>query len=244
MAKFTLLPIIQSIRGKFGNLTFCYYRGKPIVKKTMRKMKNPKPETQALVRRIFSEVAKKWVNLSLIQKAEWDEYAKKFKRNKYTLSYGGIIPGAKGTVVQGKSVFIGVNSKLILSGLQPLEKPVFSATKPLHPVTNLKSYTQYKNGKIKFKIWLPHSPREKCVAQIWIKLLKKGAYSYLTKIVPLSSEPKEVMIEKIRTSQGTEIEFEKLEKAEVKLQMRTVSQNGESSASSALYKLEVYATSI
>ncbi len=241
MAKFTTSGLIFNIRGKLGDLIFSSWNGTPVVRRSPKKVRNPRTKSQIQSRKIFSEVSSGWWKLSLIEKAEWGEYAKKFKKS--PIDNGGIIRIRRGGgAMTGQNAYMRVNALLISVGFKPREKPMLGQTgNPPLLDTDLTTYAQYKN-EIRFKIWLPRTYPCKCVAQIWMRKAKMGADSYVAKITELSTTPTEVVIDKIRIYENKkviDIPFKKLKKCELYLQMRTIAENGEVSMRSTIYRLEV-----
>ncbi len=241
MAKFTTSGLIFNVRGKLGDFVFSSLNGTPVVRRRPKKVRNPRTKSQIQTRKIFSEVSSGWWKLSLIEKAEWCEYAKKFRKSS-TISNGGIIRINRGRVMTGQNAYNRVNILLISVGFKPREKPFFGQIgNPPLLGTDLTTYAQYKN-EIRFKVWLPRTYSCKCVAQIWTKRAKIRAYSYVAKVTELSTIPTEVVIDKIRICENkkvADIPFKELEKCELYLQMRTIAENGEVSMRGTTYRLEV-----
>ena len=243
MAKFKTIGLIHSIRGKLGDIVFSSWKGVLVVKTRTKNRRDPKSKRQLQVRKVFSLLTHKWQELSMPEKALWEEYVKKYKYKKKVARSSGPIRTANRGTMMGINAFFGVNQMLISSGFPPIKIPTLGTIpKPLPPCTDLTPYTLSANGKIEFNIWLSNTYPTPVTAQIWIRRIKHKHYSYIAKIVPLSTTPQLVVLEKIRThykNKIVDLPFKKLEKCELLLQMRTVAQNGEFSIPSAIYKLEV-----
>ena len=246
MAKFTATAIIHSIRGKLGKFVFSSWKGVPKIARTPKKRRSPCTQAQKRVSKAFYETNAKWRELSLVEKALWEEYTKKFRYRKNTVTYGGIIPTRKRTAMMGRNAYIGVNAMLMLAGFKAIKKPPLgNIGKPPPPSSDLIPYSQHKNGELKFKLWLSLHYPEKSVAQIWLRRVKDGTHPFVAEIIELSSTPKEVVISQIKGGERgrriVEVDFKELKKCELDLQMRTIAQNGEFSMSTAVYRLEVIA---
>ena len=243
MAKFTTSGFITSIRGKLGDSVFYSRRGVPGIRAKAKKIKNPRTPLQQKTRRNFAMFTKIWNELTRIEKVLWEEYAKQFKHRKST-SARGLIPHTQKGIMTGQNAFVSVNMTLVLSGFTPIRKPTLGNT-PNPPLLShdLPIHPEFRDGVIKFKIWLPHQYREECNAQIWMKVAKAKEYVYLARVIPISTTPTEVIFQTVRIHDKRRkvIDFpiKKLGKRDVLLQMRILAENGKVSMPSAIYRLEL-----
>ncbi len=240
MAKFATSGIIQTIRGKLGNLIFSSKYGVPMIMQRTTKMRDQKSKQQIEVRNVFSMVLKKWSELSILERNEWEIYAKTIRSKKITTAQAIIKKQNYGTVV-GRDVFSSINQRLILAGFNTIQRPPRNDEKiPPTPCTDLIQYTQYKEGEIKFNIWNRQEYQKKCKTQIWIKL--PNTYPYITEIIDISTTPTEIRIEKVKIHKKKniiEIPMKKMKKGDVRLQMRTIAENGKTSIPTAIYHGEI-----
>lgn len=241
MAKICLAGIIQSIKGSIGNLTFSSTRGIPYIK-LKPKPHNPKTERQKEVRNNFAYIARQWKKLDIKEQSLWEAYANRLKRLNKANS-ASIIPTANRKLFMGVNAFMSVNHLLLSSGFKTLLLPPITDIKPaLPPANDLRTGETYYGAEIKFKIWMPKEMEGNAVAQIWIAKAGSGNMRQLTIVTSISSEPKEVVIEKIRErvkGKVKELQLNKLAPCIFKIQMRTIAQNGRISMPSAIYKVQL-----
>lgn len=243
MAKFTTSGIIQTIRGKVGNLIFSSRYGMPVIRQYRGiKMSDLKTEPQLRVREAFLIFLKKWKELSIMERNEWEIYAKTMRNKKITTAQKIIKKPQYGLVV-GRDIYLSVNEMLTLIGFNPIQRPPRNDEKiPPTPSNDLVQFTQYKEGKIKFNIWNKQEYTHKCKTQIWIKVGIGGEHPYIIKIVDTSTTPVEIRIENIRIHDKKKvilIPIKKMKRCDIKLQMRTIAENGKISIPTAIYHAEI-----
>ncbi len=242
MAKFTTSGFITSIRGKLGDSVFYSWRGVPGIRVKAKKIKNPRTPLQQKTRRNFAMFTKIWNELTRIEKALWEEFAKQFKHRKGTSSRS-LIPHTQKGIMTGQNAFLSVNMTLVLSGFTPIRKPTLNTPNPPLLSHDLPLHPEFRDGVIKFKIWLPHQHREKCNAQIWMKVAKAKEYGYLARVIPISTTPTEVIFSTVRIHDKrrkvVDFPIKKLGKRDVLLQVRTIAENGKVSLPGAIYRLEL-----
>ncbi|MBI4723269.1 MAG: hypothetical protein HY769_09820 [Candidatus Stahlbacteria bacterium] len=253
MAKFRTSGIIQSIRGKVGDMIFSSWKGIPTARTINKRRKRPSTQEEVRVKEHLIILIQRWKKLTLEEKGLWEVYARTLNDRKYTPTTGGIIRNRRKGVMIGVNAFIKINGLKMSVGFPISDKPYLRQSTPVSPPkTNLMNYEKFKNGKIKFETWLPHAYYCKCKAQIWIKAMNGNGYPYMAKVVDIDTNPTEVEIEKIKFTKRKkekekyfkrEKEFKEMEKCEIMIQMRTIAENGKSSMSSALYRVEVYPNS-
>ncbi len=238
MAKYKNSGLVSGISGSAGDYTFFNSRGVPMVKKRVRKEKQPNTWRQKRVQQTVAKLLNEWSKLSFTHWALWEEYAKKFKV-KFKKRQGLIpVTGAR----TGITAYVSVNSLLILCGFDPMEKPpLANLPKPHLPETDLMDLGVYKN-KLEFDVWLPSQYITDCVAQIWIRRIGKRSYPYVRTLAPLSTSKTRVVIDKLRIKENNELiekDLKDIGDFKVLIQMRTIANNGRYSQSSQIYRIEV-----
>ncbi len=240
MGKVILGGLISSIRGRVGDNIFFTRRGRTYVRKRSEVRENTATGKQKEIGAIFSYFKGEWNNLTEIEKALWEEYAKGIRiMSSEVKASGGIIPRRSG-VMGGGQAYLGMNVLLKWSGFEEVRKPPISKNKPPLPKTDIEQYGTYSGGKIKFKVRLSYEYDSPCAVQIWVKGAWRGSASHIA-IVPLpiiGVSPIEVTIEKVR-NKGKELSLREIVPRSVRIQMRTVAQNGLKSMPTAVYRVRV-----
>ncbi len=245
MAKYKTSGLVSEIRGSMGNKTFSYWKGIAVVKKKMNGQKRVNSVDRTKVRRSFAFLAKTWRLMGFREQAAWEVYARQNRRIKRK-SRAGLV-WTVGNWYSGENAFISVNQLLMMSGFPPLFKPLFGKSQPPSPASDLPECSEWV-GNIRFKIWLQKEYKDRCKVQIWIKKVTwPNGGPYIMRIVPISTSPIEIRIDKIRFK-GRKIAYKRktVEKqlseigySKLYLQMRTVAENGKFSVPSAIYTIEL-----
>jgi hypothetical protein len=237
MAKYTPSEFVKQIRGSVGDKTFSNWKGIPVLTKKVNKRKQPNSAIQIKLKETFINLEANWKKLTLQEWASWEQHSKRYTEIKMKRR-SGLIPVIGGKMT-GHNAYISLNLLLIRCGYDPISTPPTKIeSKPPTPNTDLINLGTYKN-EIKFNLWLPYTYNTECVAQIWVRKIGSEAYPYITAIVPISNEPAQIMIDKIRAKKGKPIEFKKMENCRLQIQLRTVAKNGEFSITTPIYTVEV-----
>ena len=238
MGKYVNSGLIQGIRGQVGEYVFSYWKGIPVISKKAVKKRDPRTASQLEVRRIHTELVKRWNDMSFSEWALWGEYAKRYKGVKMRQRQG-LVPCIGGKM-GGNAAYISVNQLLMGCGFKALEKPFFGALKPPLVSADLSQLGVY-SSEIRFNVWLPYSYGCRCVVQVWVERTGKGRYPYLRAVVPVDISKKEVVVDEIRVKEDGKIVEKKIRevgRCKLFLQLRTVAENGEFSMPSQIYKVE------
>ncbi|MCK4307184.1 hypothetical protein KAW50_03035 [candidate division WOR-3 bacterium] len=245
MAKYKTSGLISEIRGSMGDKTFSYWKGVPVVKKKMKKKKWVSSVVRARRKEVFAFLAESWTLMSSKDQALWGIYAKQDRKVKSKSRLGLI--STIGNWYSPRITFMSVNQLLMISGFSPLQRPLFGKLQPPLPATDLPEYSEWDKD-IKFKIWLPRQYKDRCAAQIWIrKASGRGGNPYITKVVPLSTSLAEVKLKEIKfyekkgrlPGKTVKKDLSEMGYCKLKLQMRTVAENGRFSMPSGIYKIEL-----
>ncbi|MCK4306802.1 hypothetical protein KAW50_01090 [candidate division WOR-3 bacterium] len=157
---------------------------------------------------------------------------------------GGLIENNKPQYVTGIAAYNGINMLLYVCDLQERRVPPLSKNKPPTTNTNLGEVKTKisTDGKIRFKIWLPYEYPEKCISQIWMMKASKGCRPYLALTSVVSTTPKEITIETVRgriKGKTRDVKLTQATPGAVKLQMRTIAENGLTSMPSAVHRIRL-----
>ena len=244
MAKYKTSSLIGEIRGSIGDKTFCHWHGIPVIRKKIQNGNGSNSVAITKTREIFRFLNNRWTLISFKEQELWEFYAKRNRRIKSKKLSG--LMCAIGNWYTGKIAFMSVNQLLMMSGFPPLQKPLLGRSQPPLPVTNLPEYSEWVK-EIRFKIWLPVEYKDRCVVQVWIqKLSLPRGWPYIMKVVPVSTSPTEIKIERIKFQERRNEGRKSAEKGlseigycKMLLQMRTVAENGRFSVPSSIYKIEL-----
>ncbi|MBI4723449.1 MAG: hypothetical protein HY769_10745 [Candidatus Stahlbacteria bacterium] len=237
MARYGTSGLFAWIRGSMGGLTFSSIRGVPYVKQKIKKTRNANTKEQCRARHFFKLLNEGWSDLSPQEMAIWESYARsrvKTSMVKKNSSWKG-----RGT---GSNAFVSLNHLLLTCGFDKLMLP---PSKYIHipPVckTSLVDKGVYK-GEVRFTVWLPYQYESDCVCQVWLRKMQKASYFYIGAIVPLTTEPAEVLIDKVRVfkeGRTSERNLNTLPNLKLFLQLRTVARNGKFSLPTHIYRITV-----
>ena len=244
MAKYKTSGLITEIRGSMGDKTFYYWKGIPVIRKKKVKHKQGNSLAQTKGREIFSFLSRTWKSMGFEEWAVWEMYAKGNRRKKSKQRSG--LMCAIGNWFYGRVAFMSTNQLLMICGFSFIQKPLFGKPQPPLPQTDLPPLSKWSKN-IKFNIWLPEDYPDRCVVQIWIRKLSwPDGRPYIMAIVPISSSPIEIKVEKIRFYEKgrgmggiLEKSLNEIGDCKLLLQMRTVAENGKFSMPSAIYKIEL-----
>lgn len=239
MAKIRLEGFIHSIWGSVGGVTFYRYRGRICMRKKSSRRSYPNTSVQCRAKEGFSRLSHLWNELSFVEWALWSEYAKSSCKAKDSRN-SGLIPCVGG--VDGRRAFISANQLLLRSGLGIVRHPPLGKEPPPYPLTDLSNFGSYNVG-LRFNVWLPYPYKDECVAQVWLRrTIGDLRYSYISVVVPVSTTPNEVKIDKVRARHKNKLMeegFSDIKRCRLKLQLRTVAENGRVSHPGSIYQVEV-----
>ncbi len=241
MAKYQSSGFIQGIRGSMGDSTFYYWKGVPVMRKKPNGAGSSNTPAQEEIRRSFAMISAQWKNLSFADYALWEEYAKKYTKRR-SGQRNGLVSNIGGKMSEFNA-FVSTNQLLMRCGFDPIKKPVLgNIGKPSSPKTDLINLGVYKK-EIKFNVWMPRSYPTDCIVQVYIKKFGRCyPAAYIRAIVPISTSPAQVAIDKIKLKEEGELVEKKLKdigRCKLFIQLRTVAANGEFSTPSAIYRIEV-----
>ena len=251
MAKVQLTGLISSITGSMGETTFSPRPGIIQVRKKVKKIHNPQTPLQMKHRKIWSDSISCWKLMPLKNRVFWEQYAKEIsitkKKNRM------ILQKKPGTRMTAMNAYCAINQTLVSSGLNRIEKiPPYALPYPPLPETDIQQFATF-HEKIKFKVWLPYPyiPWENieipCVVQIGISTNSSITHIPFYPLPKLSTKPIPIEIEKVKfqerkgkTTKVVEAKLKELIHPIVKIQFRTIAQNGKFSLPSPIYTVEVF----
>ena len=247
MARVLLIGLIQSIKGRVGDKVFFVLNGRHYVRQAPTKMRNPNTPRQRKIRQGLAYFGKNWNYLTDTEQCLWGQYAKMVRHsmNPSTVqASGGLIENNKPQYVTGIAAYNGINMLLYVCDLQERRVPPLSKNKPPTTNTNLGEVKTKisTDGKIRFKIWLPYEYPEKCISQIWMMKASKGCRPYLAITSVVETTPKEITIETVRVKvreKMRDVKLTSVAPCAVRIQMRTIAENGLTSATSAVYRIRL-----